>query len=142
MPLRTPVRLHPHAAFAGWMLASALALHAQLPAFPGAQGFGQYATGGRAGSVYHVTTLADSGTGSFRDAVSHSGRIIVFDVGGYIMLSSAVSCANNLTIAGQTAPGDGVGIMGHEVSFSARSNEIVRFVRFRPDSSAANEDGI
>ncbi|HEY1717905.1 MAG TPA: autotransporter-associated beta strand repeat-containing protein [Verrucomicrobiae bacterium] len=116
---------------------------AQIPAFPGAQGFGANATGGRGGTVYHVTTLADSGTGSFRDAVSQANRIIIFDVGGYINLNSAVSCANNLTIAGQTAPGDGIGIMGHEVSFSVRTNDIVRFVRFRPGSVAAStEDGI
>lgn len=115
---------------------------AQIPAFPGALGFGANATGGRGGTVYHVTTLADSGTGSFRDAVSHSGRIVVFDVGGYIVLSSAVSCANNLTIAGQTAPGGGIGIMGHEVSFSARQNEIVRYVRIRPYSASDGEDGI
>src|ERR1700757_3380228 len=81
---------------------------AQPLAFPGALGFGQNATGGRGGTVYHVTTLADSGTGSFRDAVSHGGRIVVFDVGGTIALQSAVTCANNLTIAGQTAPGGGV----------------------------------
>jgi autotransporter-associated beta strand protein len=116
---------------------------AQISAFPGAQGFGQYATGGRGGTVYHVTTLADSGTGSFRDAVNQGNRIIIFDVGGYIVLNSAVSCANNLTIEGQTAPGDGIGIMGHEVSFSVRTNDIVRFVRFRPGSLAAStEDGI
>ena len=60
-------------------------------AFPGALGFGAYATGGRNGTVYHVTTLADSGACSFRDAVSHSGRTVVFDVGGYISLASAVS---------------------------------------------------
>src|SRR5664279_1042563 len=75
-------------------------LHAQPPAFPGALGFGANVTGGRGGSVYHVTTLADSGAGSFRDAVSHSKRIIVFDVGGYIKLNSAVSCSGDLTIAG------------------------------------------
>jgi len=116
---------------------------AQTPAFPGALGFGANATGGRNGTVYHVTTLADSGTGSFRDAVSHSGRIVVFDVGGTITLSSAVSCANNLTIAGQTAPGGGIAIIGHEVSFSARQNEIVRFLRIRPGSMQnLDEDAI
>jgi autotransporter-associated beta strand protein len=117
--------------------------YGQQLAFPGAQGFGQYATGGRGGTVYHVTTLADSGSGSFRDAVGGANRTIVFDVGGYVVLNSAVSCANNLTIAGQTAPGDGIGIMGHEVSFSAKNNEIVRFLRFRPSKAASStEDGI
>src|SRR6516164_2181495 len=81
---------------------------AQTPAFPGALGFGQLATGGRGGSVYHVTTLGDSGTGSFRNAVSHGGRIIIFDVGGTITLSGAVSCSSSLTIAGETAPGGGI----------------------------------
>ncbi len=104
---------------------------AQQPAFPGALGFGANATGGRSGTVYHVTNLNDSGPGSFRDAVSSSGRIIVFDVGGYINLSSAVSARSRLTIAGQTAPGGGIGIMGREVSFANQSNIIVRHVRFR-----------
>ena len=120
------------------------ALQAGIPAFPGALGFGAGATGARfGGSVYHVTTLSDSGTGSLRDAVSKPNRTIVFDVGGYIVLGSAVSCANNLTIAGQTAPGDGIGIMGHELSFSAKSNEIVRHLRIRPGSLAnSGDDGI
>ena len=97
-------------------------LQTNIPAFPGALGFGAGATGARiGGSVYHVTTLADSGTGSFRDAVSQSGRFIVFDVGGTITLSSVVSCSSGLTIAGQTAPGDGIAIIGHEVSFSAKT---------------------
>src|ERR1051325_9908566 len=94
---------------AALVLAASLAI-AQTPAVPGALGVGANAPGGRAGSVYHVTTLADSGVGSFRDAVSHSGRIVIFDVGGTITLNSPVSCANNLTIAGQTAPGGGIGI--------------------------------
>ena len=119
-------------------------LQANIPSFPGALGFGANATGARfGGTVYHVTNLNDSGTGSFRDAVSQSGRFVVFDVGGYVVLNSAVSCANNLTIAGQTAPGGGIGIMGHEVSFSVKTNEIVRCVRFRPGSIASStEDGL
>lgn len=117
-------------------------ISAQTPAFPGAEGFGQFATGGRNGTVYHVTSLADSGVGSFRDAVSQGNRTIVFDIGGTITLNSAVSCANNLTIAGQTSPG-GIAIIGHEVSFSVRTNEIVRFLRIRPGSIASStEDGI
>jgi hypothetical protein len=55
------------------------------PAFPGALGFAANATGGRNGSIYHVTTLADSGPGSFRDAISTANRIVVFDVGGYTL---------------------------------------------------------
>ena len=119
-------------------------LQTNIPAFPGALGFGAVATGARiSGTVYHVTTLADSGAGSFRDAVSHSGRFIVFDVGGTITLNSVVSCSSGLTIAGQTAPGDGIAIIGHEVSFSARTNEIVRYLRIRPGSlSASGEDAI
>ena len=104
------------------------------PAFPGALGFGANATGGRAGSVYHVTTLADSGAGSFRTAVSSPNRIVVFDVGGYINLSSAISVKDNITIAGQTAPGGGIGIMGREVSFNNAENVIVRHFRFRQGS--------
>jgi autotransporter-associated beta strand protein len=111
---------------------------AQTVAFPGALGFGSIATGGRNGTVYHVTTLADSGTGSFRDAVSSSGRTIVFDVGGYISLNSAVSCKGNLTIAGQTAPGGGIGFEGGEISFAGQANIIMRHVRIRPGSDTAS----
>jgi hypothetical protein len=100
-------------------------------AFPGAVGFGRHASGGRGGALYHVTTLADSGAGSFRDAVSRPHRNVVFDVGGYIQLQTAVSVASDLSIAGQTAPGGGIGVMAREVSFSGSSNVIVRNVRFR-----------
>ncbi len=103
-------------------------------AFPEALGFGQVATGGRGGTVVHVTNLNDSGAGSFRDAVSASHRIVVFDVGGYVNLSTAISVSSDLTIAGQTAPGDGIGTMGREVSFSGSSNVIARYVRFRQGS--------
>lgn len=113
-------------------------------AFPGALGFGRKATGGRGSAVYHVTNLNDSGAGSFRDAVSQGNRIIVFDVGGYVNLQTTVSVKGNLTIAGQTAPGDGIGFMGREVSFNAASNVIVRYVRFRQGllDSDAKKSGI
>jgi autotransporter-associated beta strand protein len=119
-------------------LLSTLAAFAQAPAFPGAMGFGAYATGGRTGTVYHVTTLANSGAGSFRDAVSQPNRIVVFDVGGYIALSSAVSVNKNITIAGQTAPGGGIGFRGGEISFANRSNIICRYIRIRPGSDTAS----
>jgi autotransporter-associated beta strand protein len=118
-------------------------LSSSIPAFPGALGFGQFATGARfGGSVYHVVNTNDSGAGSFRDAVSHANRFVVFDVGGTIVLSNAVSCSSSLYIAGQTAPG-GIAIIGHEVSFSVRSNDIVRYLRIRPGSIAnSTEDAI
>ena len=113
-------------------------------AFPGALGFGKKATGGRGTAVYHVTNLNDTGTGSFRDAVSTGNRIVVFDVGGYVSLQTPVSVKSNLTIAGQTAPGDGIGFMGREVSFDASTNVIVRYVRFRQGllDSDAKKSGI
>jgi autotransporter-associated beta strand protein len=135
---------HPHCfkfgawLFSGaWLLAlGAFTVSAQTPAFPGAIGHGKDATGGRGGLVYRVTTLANSGAGSFRDAVSQPNRIIIFDVGGYITLSSEVAMARNLTIAGQTAPGGGIAIRGAEVSTGSSTNLIIRHMRFRPGSSA------
>jgi hypothetical protein len=109
-------------------------------AFPGAQGFAKNVTGGRAGAVYHVTNLNDSGAGSFRDAVSASNRIIVFDVGGYVQLVTAVSAKSNLTIAGQTAPGGGIGFQGGEISFASQSNIIIRHIRIRPGSDTASTE--
>ncbi len=105
-----------------------------LPSFPGAKGFGNMATGGRGGTVYHVTSLNDSGSGSFRDAVSASGRIIVFDTSGYIVVTAPVVVKSDLTIAGQTAPGEGIGVMGREVSFSNSTNIVCRHIRFRQGS--------
>jgi len=120
--------------FVGTYLGSAALAEAQLRAFGEAEGFGAVSTGARnaaSPTIYHVTNLNDSGAGSFRDAVSADNRIIVFDVGGYIHLTTAVSARSNLTILGQTAPGDGIGIYGAEVSFFGRTNDIVRYVRFR-----------
>jgi len=113
-------------------------------AFPEALGFGANATGGRGGTVYHVTNLDDSGTGSFRDAVSKPNRIVVFDVGGYITINSAVSISSNITIAGQTAPGEGIGIKGGKLSTGKQSNIIIRYLRIRPGSGTASvkDDGL
>jgi hypothetical protein len=97
-------------------------------------------TGGRAGAVYHVTNLNDSGAGSFRDAVSASNRIVVFDVGGYVQIVTAISAKSNLTIAGQTAPGGGIGFQGGEISFASQSNIIMRHVRIRPGSDTASTE--
>src|SRR3954463_505276 len=112
-------------------LATDLLANGALPAFPGAEGFGASATGGRGGEIYHVTNLNDAGPGSFRDGVSKGPRTVVFDVGGYIPLKSIVSVASDITIAGQSAPGDGIAIRDYEVSFSKSHNVIVRYIRFR-----------
>lgn len=104
---------------------------AALPAFPGAEGFGAAVTGGRGGEVYHVTNLDDTGAGSFRDAVSKPGRMVVFDVGGVINMKSNIDVSNNITIAGQTAPGDGICLYGNQLSLSNHDNIIVRYIRIR-----------
>ncbi|RYX82891.1 hypothetical protein EON83_17435 [bacterium] len=102
-----------------------------VPAFPGAEGFGAGATGGRGGTVVHVTNLDDGGEGSFREAVSRPGRMVVFDVGGVIKIKSKVAVSSDITIAGQSAPGEGITIYGEGVSFSGSKNIIVRYIRFR-----------
>ncbi|MFD2161315.1 LamG-like jellyroll fold domain-containing protein [Paradesertivirga mongoliensis] len=106
----------------------------QTLAFPGADGFGRYAQGARASAtkeVYIVTNLNDSGAGSFRDAVSKPGRVVVFAVGGIIRLATDVVVAANTTIAGQTAPGDGIVIANKRVTFTSSNNTIARFLRIR-----------
>ncbi|WP_426448057.1 pectinesterase family protein [Paenibacillus sp. S-38] len=111
-----------------------------VPAFPGAEGGGKYTTGGRGGSVYEVTTLADSGPGSLRDAVSGSNRTVVFKVGGTIHLQSPLKITgSNLTIAGQTAPGEGITVADYTTSMDG-DNLIVRYLRFRLGDRVMSED--
>ncbi|HEY3762536.1 MAG TPA: hypothetical protein VGN23_12385 [Verrucomicrobiae bacterium] len=101
------------------------------PAFPGAEGFGAQATGGNGGQTYTVTNLDDSGPGTFRDAVSAPHRTIVFSVGGVIHLQSNLTVNSDTSILGQTAPGDGITLYGHSLSFSDAHNIIVRYLRIR-----------
>ena len=109
-------------------------------AFPGAEGGGRYTSGGRFGDVYIVNTLEDYGTGeksiqgSLRDALSKDNRFIVFNISGAINLKEPLSLRKrkNITIAGQTAPGDGITLTGYETNISDSENVIIRYLRFRP----------
>lgn len=105
---------------------------AKIPAFPGAQGGGAYTFGGRGGKVYEVTSLADRGPGTLREACEQGGaRIVVFNVAGIIHLKSPIIIrAPYISIEGQTAPGDGVCIAGESVWINTH-DVLIRFLRFR-----------
>ena len=105
---------------------------AKIPAFPGAEGYGSVATGGRGGKVIAVTNLNDSGPGSLRAAVEAKGpRIVVFRVSGTIDLTRRLSISNPyITIAGQTAPGDGIAIKRYPLTIDA-DEVILRYLRLR-----------
>lgn len=117
-------------------------IYAQQIAFPGAEGFGKHATGGRGGKVAAVTNLNDSGEGSFREALEKfpgEPLTVIFRVSGIIELQSKIQVKrSNLTIAGQTAPGDGICLKNHSLILNGASakgnhgNIIIRFIRSRP----------
>jgi len=112
----------------------------RAPAFPGAEGFGKYTLGGRGGRVLEVTNLNDSGPGSLRAAVTTQGpRTVVFRVSGTIALESELKIRNPyLTIAGQTAPGDGICVKNYQISFDTQ-HLIVRYLRLRPGDERGKE---
>lgn len=114
-----------------------------IPAFPGAEGFGAFAQGGRGGRVIRVITLADSGPGSFREAVDAKGpRIVVFDVSGTIRLKKSLYVEEPyITIAGQTAPGDGICL--RDATFGVGTDHVViRYLRCRLGDEGRGGDAI
>lgn len=120
-----------------------------LPAFPGAEGYAKYITGGRGGKVIHVTNLNSSGAGSLAAALDNGGkrdepRIIVFDVSGTISLAGKViyqmTNVKNVTIAGQTAPGEGITLTDENFYLKNAENVIIRYIKFRHGQATAKDD--
>src|SRR5512137_424608 len=117
------------------------ALEKEMPAFPGAEGFGANTPGGRGGKVIPVVNLNDSGPGSLRAACEAQGpRIVGFWVGGIIDLKSEIKVSKPyLTLAGQTAPGDGVCLRGY--AFEVKTHDVVvRYLRSRPGPASGKEE--
>jgi hypothetical protein len=113
-----------------------------IPAFPGAEGFGAHSNGGRGGDVYIVGNLRENGPGSFLEGirtVPPDGRTIVFAVSGWIPLNKAHLSGSKVTIAGQTAPGDGIGLRGSSLRITG-SDVVIRHVRFRHGISGNGGD--
>lgn len=142
-----------HARPARWMIGAALALCSSaasaesVPAFPGAEGFGSATAGGRGGKVIAVSNLEDSGPGSLRACAEASGpRVCVFRTGGWIVLEASIEIDHPfLTIAGQSAPGDGIGIRmradNPATPVKVRTHDVIlRYLRIRPGASHVTSD--
>ncbi len=129
----------------GALTVNAVCAQDNVPAFPGAEGFARYTTtGGRGGKVYHVTNLTDDENkeGSLRWCLKQSGpRTVVFDVSGYIDLTQELKIPGNTTIAGQTAPGDGITLRYYTVRGDGGDNIICRYIRFRRSQVKDVNDG-
>ncbi len=123
--------------------------NAQIPAFPGAEGFGAWAKGGRGGDVYYVTNLSSSGSGSFAYGIQTApagGRTILFATSGHIRMPSGSGVAlsisgSNITVAGQTAPGGGICFYNNTMGING-SDLIFRNIRWRIGKVTAATDSI
>lgn len=135
---------HPWPRALALLLVGASSAWAQIPSFPGAEGAGGYARGGRGGDVYHVTNTNASGPGSFAEGcttIPAAGRTIVFDVSGYAHVNGLRITGSKLTIAGQTAPGDGFGVKDGVFRVSG-DDIVIRHMRFRYGDQTAGGDAV
>jgi Cadherin-like domain/Carbohydrate binding module (family 6) len=150
--MKSGLKLPQLAALVAALAATAATARAQIPAFPGAEGFGAYATGGRGGDVYTVTNLASSGAGSLNYGIQNApatGRTIVFAVSGYIPIANSSDTGdktvrlvqNKITIAGQTAPGDGIGLKDGRILMTG-NNAVIRHLRVRHGKNGGAGDCI